>query len=100
MNLEQSLKAHEHEVAEFAMDRSENIAYLWKKYWSSNMAKFKAFTCPLGNGEILQKFTLLLKDFHPMGYECWATLTDEDLINIGNTNIKEVQTQFRSFQNC
>ena len=65
MNLEQLLREHGHEVAVFAMDYPENVDSPWKKYWPSEMSKFKAFTRPFGDGEVRRKFTRLLDDFRP-----------------------------------
>ena len=65
LNLEQLLKSHGHQVAIFAMDYPNNFATEWKKYFPSNMTKFKAFTRPFGSKEVIDKFTQLINDFKP-----------------------------------
>ena len=65
LNLEKLLKAHEHEVAVFAMDYPENLDTPWKKYFPKNMSKLMAFTRPFGDGEVKSKFSQLLNDFKP-----------------------------------
>ena len=65
LNLEQLLKAHEHEVAVFAMDYTENIDTPWRKYFPRNMSKLMALTRPFGSHEVKWKFNKLLDDFRP-----------------------------------
>ncbi len=65
LNLEQLLKAHEHEVAVFAMDYTENIDTPWRKYFPRNMSKLMALTRPFGSHEVKRKFSKLLDDFRP-----------------------------------
>ena len=65
LNLEKLLKAHEHEVAVFAMDYPENLDTPWKKYFPKNMSKLMAFSRPFGSHEVESKFKKLLDEFKP-----------------------------------
>lgn len=65
MGMEDLLKSKGHEVAIFAMDYPENINSPWKKYWPSNMTKFKALLRPFGDKEVKAKFNQILDDFKP-----------------------------------
>ncbi len=71
LHLEESLKAHGHEVGIFAMQHPENLPSRWNAYFpseirfgvSSNLPE--TLVRPYGLGEVKRKFRRLLDDFRP-----------------------------------
>ncbi len=72
MNLERLLKAHDHDVAVFAMQYPENIDSGWNNYYPSQVDfagslcdKLKAAKRLMGWGDIKPAFNKILDDFKP-----------------------------------
>lgn len=71
INTEELLKAHDHEVAVFAMQHPETLPCKWSKYFPSEI-KFKpdlsileTVMRPFGSNEVKKKFIALLNNFKP-----------------------------------